>query len=124
MSIARPDINPDWSSLAGSDEQTLRGVLGPVMERLAHRKKQQQELKIANAFAAIEEAAKCSLPQSKHGKACSYALSNRARLGVFLSHGDVEIDNNLKTPCVRLPSGGRTGCIWATKTAERKSRCS
>ena len=37
MSITRPDIHPDWSALAGSDEQTLRGVLGPVMEHYERR---------------------------------------------------------------------------------------
>ena len=76
-------------------------------ERLAHRKKHQQELKIANIFAAVEEAAKCSLPQSKLGKACSYALSNRERLEVFLSHGEVEIDNNLCENAMRPIALGR-----------------
>lgn len=76
-------------------------------DRLAHRKKQQQELKIANAFAAIEEAVKSSLPQSKLGKACAYALSNRKRLEVFLSHGEVEIDNNLCENAMRPLALGR-----------------
>lgn len=76
-------------------------------ERLAHRKKQQQELRIANAFAAIQEAAKSSLPQSKLGKACAYALSNRKRLEVFLSHGEVEIDNNLCENAMRPMALGR-----------------
>lgn len=47
------------------------------------------------------------LPKSQMGKACDYALRQWERIGKFLEHGQVEIDNNLCEQSMRPIALGR-----------------
>ena len=57
--------------------------------------------------ARIEKLSRKSLPSSKLGEACTYALNQWPRLMVYLEHGRVEIDQNLCENSMRPVALGR-----------------
>ena len=52
------------------------------------------------------------LPQSLTGKALSYALNQWGKLGVFLCHGSVQIDNNLIENTIRPSAIGKKNWLF------------
>ena len=61
------------------------------------------------------------LPASQLGKACNYALGLWPRLGVFLSHGQVEIDSNWCENAIRPLAVGRKN--WLHIGSEQAGPC-
>ena len=85
---------------AGPEEalSTRQEHSAPIMERIKVR---------------LEELQRSSkhLPQSLTGKAISYALNQWVKLGVFLRHGRVQIDNNLIENAIRPSAIGKKNCL-------------
>ena len=86
---------------AGPDEvlSTRQEHSAPIMERIKVR---------------LEELQRSSkhLPQSLTGKAISYALNQWVKLGVFLRHGRVQIDNNLIENAIRPSAIGKKNWLF------------
>lgn len=61
------------------------------------------------------------LPESLLGKAVHYALNQRGKLTVFLSHGEVPLDNNRAENAIRPFVIGRKGWLFADTVAGAKA---
>ena len=71
----------------------------PIMERIKARLEELQR-------------SRKHLPQSLTGKALSYALNQWGKLGVFLCHGSVQIDNNLIENTIRPSAIGKKNWLF------------
>ena len=71
----------------------------PIMERIKARLEELQR-------------SRKHLPQSLTGKALSYALNQWGKLGVFLRHGRVQIDNNLIENAIRPSAIGKKNWLF------------
>ncbi len=71
----------------------------PIMERIKARLEELQR-------------SRKHLPQSLTGKALSYALNQWNKLGVFLCHGRVQIDNNLIENAIRPSAIGKKNWLF------------
>lgn len=94
---------------AGPDEvlRTRQEHSAPIMERIKVRLEELQR-------------SRKHLPQSLTGKAISYALNQWGKLGVFLRHGRVQIDNNLIENAIRPSAISKKNCLRLRSQASLK----
>jgi hypothetical protein len=91
-------------------ERRLAGV--PDAERLAERQRRSAPL-VDGFYRWVRALVPKVRPGSKLGEAVGYAMSQEARMRLFLAHGDVPMHNNLSELLLRQPIVGRKNWLFA-----------
>ena len=84
----------------------------PLAERLAIRQRRSAPL-VDGFYDWVRALGPKVRPGSKFGEAVGYAMSQEARMRLFLVHGDVPIHNNLSELLLRQPIVGRKNWLFS-----------